>query len=96
MEQWCEHGGKLHYNQQKSMEQRLLSISDEAFILLCLIIYVKRWFTEVGKAKKKIRKVILLVSHHNTQIWKQKNSLYFHLWHKVWEHGQIVMKQTYL
>jgi hypothetical protein len=46
----------------------ILLISDEAFILLCLINYGKRWFAEVVKAKKKVRKVILLVSHiTNTQ-----------------------------
>ena len=47
--------------------KKILSISDEAFILLCLINYGKRWFVEVRKAKKNVRKVILLVSHNNTQ-----------------------------
>ena len=47
--------------------KKILSISDEAFILLCLINYGKRWFAEVLKAEKKVRKVILLVSHNNTQ-----------------------------
>ena len=80
MEWWCDHGGKLLYNQKKSMEQKILSVCDEAYILLCLINYEKRWFAEVLKAKKKVRKVILLVSHHNTQCWEQKKSLNFHLW----------------
>jgi hypothetical protein len=56
------------------MEQKILSISDEAFMLLCLIYYGKRWFAEVLKAEKKVRKVILLVSYHNTQCWEQKKS----------------------
>ncbi len=47
--------------------KKILSISDEAFILLCLINYGKRWFGEVLKVEKKVRKVILLVSHNNTQ-----------------------------
>jgi hypothetical protein len=48
--------------------KKILSISDEAFILLGLITnYGKRWFAEVLKAKKKVRKVILLISHNNTQ-----------------------------
>ncbi len=47
--------------------KKILSISDYAFILLCIINYGKRWFAEVLKAQKKVRKVILLVSHHNTQ-----------------------------
>ena len=47
--------------------KKILSISDEAFILLCLINYGKRWFAKVLKAEKKVRKVILLVSHNNTQ-----------------------------
>jgi hypothetical protein len=59
------------------MEQKILSICDEAYILLCLINYEKRWFAEVLKAKKKVRKVILLVSHHNTQCWKQRTHCIF-------------------
>jgi hypothetical protein len=47
--------------------KKILSISDEAFILLCYISYGKRWFAKVFKAEKKVRKVILLVSHNNTQ-----------------------------
>jgi hypothetical protein len=47
--------------------KKIQLISDEAFILLCLINFGKRWFAEVMKAKKKVRKVILLVSHNNTQ-----------------------------
>jgi hypothetical protein len=47
--------------------KKILSISDEAFILLCLMNYGKRWFVEVLRAEKKVRKVILLVSHNNTQ-----------------------------
>ncbi len=47
--------------------KKILPISDEAFILLCLINYGKRWFAEVLKAEKKVRKVMLLVSHNNTQ-----------------------------
>jgi hypothetical protein len=41
--------------------KKILLISDEAFILLCLINYRKRWCAEVMKAMKKVRKVILLV-----------------------------------
>jgi hypothetical protein len=52
---------------RKVWNKKILSISDEAFILLCLINYGKRWFAEVLKVKKKVRKVILLVSHNNTQ-----------------------------
>jgi hypothetical protein len=46
------------------MEQEFFSIRVEAFILLCLINYGKRWFAELVKAKKRVRKkfVLLLVS----------------------------------
>ena len=72
----------MHYNQwnddvnmeanctttnRRVWNKKILSISDEAFILLCLINYGKRWFAEVLKAKRKVRTVILLVSHNNTQ-----------------------------
>jgi hypothetical protein len=61
MEAYCTTTDRRVWN------KKILSISDEAFILLCLINYGKRWFAEVLKAKKKVRKVILLVSHNNTQ-----------------------------
>ena len=38
-----------------------MSISDEAFILLCLINYGKRWFAELAKAKKMVGKKFLLL-----------------------------------
>ena len=43
------------------MEQKILSISDEAFILLCLINYGKRWFAELVKTEKMVRKTKWLV-----------------------------------
>jgi hypothetical protein len=36
--------------------KKILSISDEAFILLCLINYGKRWFAEFVNVKKMVRK----------------------------------------
>jgi hypothetical protein len=44
--------------------KKILSISDEAFILVCLINYGKRWFAELEIAKKMVRKkfVSLFVS----------------------------------
>jgi hypothetical protein len=40
----------------KVWSKKILSISDEAFILMCLINYGKRWFGELVKAKKMVRK----------------------------------------
>ncbi len=49
---------------RKIWSKKILSISDEAFILLCLINYGKRWFGESVKAEKMVRKksVSLFVS----------------------------------
>jgi hypothetical protein len=49
---------------RKVWSKKILSISDEAFILLCLINYGKRWFGELVKAEKMVRKkfVLLFVS----------------------------------
>jgi hypothetical protein len=49
---------------REEWSKKILSISDEAFILLCWINYGKRWFTELAKAEKMVRKkfVLLLVS----------------------------------
>ena len=49
---------------RKVWSKKILSISDEAFILLCLINYGKRWFGELVKAEKMVRKkcVSLFVS----------------------------------
>jgi hypothetical protein len=49
---------------RKIWNKKILSISDEAFILLCLINYGKRWFGELVKAEKMVRKkcVSLFVS----------------------------------
>lgn len=41
---------------RKVWSKKILSISDEAFILLCLINYGKRWFAELVKAEKMVRK----------------------------------------
>jgi hypothetical protein len=48
---------------RKVWNKKILSISDEGFILLCLINCGKRWFAELVKAKKMVRKkfVLLLV-----------------------------------
>jgi hypothetical protein len=49
---------------RKVWSKKALSISDEAFILLCLINYGKRWFGELVKAEKMVQKecVSLFVS----------------------------------
>jgi hypothetical protein len=49
---------------RKVWSKKTLSISDEAFILLCLINYGKRWFGELVNAEKMVQKecVLLLVS----------------------------------
>jgi hypothetical protein len=41
---------------RKVWSKKILSISDEVFILLCLINYGKRWFAELVKAEKMVRK----------------------------------------
>jgi hypothetical protein len=41
---------------RKLWNKKILTISDEAFILLCLINYGKRWFQECIKEKKKVSK----------------------------------------
>ena len=46
---------------RKVWSKKILSISDEAFILLCLINYGKRWFAELVKAEKMVRKKSLLL-----------------------------------
>ena len=46
---------------RKVWSTKILSISDEAFILLCLINYGKRWFSELVKAEKMVRKKFLLL-----------------------------------
>jgi hypothetical protein len=45
----------------KVWSKKIMSISDEAFILLCLINYGKRWFAELAKAKKMVGKKFLLL-----------------------------------
>jgi hypothetical protein len=40
---------------RKVWNQKILSISDEAFLLLCLLNYGKRWFQECVKEDKKVR-----------------------------------------
>ncbi len=45
---------------RKVWSQKILSISDEAFILRCLIKYGKRWFGNLVKAKKMVRKQFVL------------------------------------
>ena len=48
---------------RKVWSKKILSISDEAaFILLCLINYGKRWFGELVKAKKMVRKKFVSIS----------------------------------
>jgi hypothetical protein len=39
---------------RKVWSKKILSISDEAFILLCLINYGKRWFAELVKTEKMV------------------------------------------
>ena len=39
---------------RKVWSKKILSISDEAFILLCLINYGKRWFVELVKTEKMV------------------------------------------
>jgi hypothetical protein len=47
---------------RKVWSKKVLSISDEAaFILLCLINYGKKWFAELVKAEKMVRKKFLLL-----------------------------------
>jgi hypothetical protein len=46
---------------RKVWSKKILSISDDAFILLCLINYGKRWFGELVKAKKMLRKKFVLL-----------------------------------
>jgi hypothetical protein len=41
---------------RKVWSKKILSISDEAFILLCLINYGKRWLGELVKAENMVRK----------------------------------------
>jgi hypothetical protein len=41
---------------RKVWSKKILSISDEAFILLCLINYGKRWFGELVKAENMVQK----------------------------------------
>jgi hypothetical protein len=46
---------------RKVWSKKILSISEEAFILLYLINYGKRWFGELVKAKKMVRKKFVLL-----------------------------------
>jgi hypothetical protein len=46
---------------RKVWSKKIFSISDEAFILLCLINYGKRWFADLAKAEKMLRKNFLLL-----------------------------------
>ena len=50
---------------RKVWSKKILSISDEAFILLCLINYGKRWFAELVKTEK-------MVSLSNWSVKEQK------------------------
>jgi hypothetical protein len=54
---------------RKVWSKKILSISDEAFILLCLINYGRRWFAELVKAEKMVRnKCIVIVHQHSNQM----------------------------
>jgi hypothetical protein len=46
---------------ERKVWSKKLSISDEACILLCLINYGKRWFSELEKAKKIVKKKFVLL-----------------------------------
>jgi hypothetical protein len=48
--------------------KNILSISDEAFMLLCLINYGKRWFAEVVKSEKMVRNLLLLLHEQQNDL----------------------------
>lgn len=77
---------------------KILSLSDEAFLLLCLINYGKRWFAELVKMEKKVRRVVFTVvslgqPHHVTSL---SNYSLTHLCiERKREHGQMMMKKNH-
>ena len=52
---------------KKVWNRKILSISDETFILLCLISYGKRWFAEFVKADKLVSKTCIHFAHTRQQ-----------------------------
>ena len=61
---------------RKLWNDKILSISDEAFILVCLINYGKRWYAQDIKAERKVRNNVLsniitinmlTIHHHYTE-----------------------------
>ena len=64
---------------RKVWSKKILSISDEAFILLCLINYGKRWFAELVKTEKMVSASDWSVTEKNKKLtsfvvtcWKQQ------------------------
>jgi hypothetical protein len=44
---------------RKVWSQKILSVSDEAFLLLCLLNYAKRWYAESAREARKVRMTML-------------------------------------
>jgi hypothetical protein len=44
---------------RKVWSQKILSVSDEAFLLLCLLNYAERWCAELSREAKKVRMTTL-------------------------------------
>lgn len=49
---------------RKLWNEKIITISDEAFILVCLMGYGKRWFAEHIKAEKQVRQHLIRDKQH--------------------------------
>ena len=59
MEEYCT------TTDRPTWDRNILTISDEAFLLSCLINYGKRWFAECNRQKKKVRRQLRISSSIN-------------------------------
>jgi hypothetical protein len=62
---------------RKVWSKKVLSISDEAFILLCLLNYGKRWFAELIKVDKMVRNEHKWLCLYGCQNCDQATDLFF-------------------
>jgi hypothetical protein len=81
---------------KKVWNRKILSISDETFILLCLINYGKRWFAEFVKAEKLL--VSKLSARTSQAATSNLHQLFFMLYpssNRKRTHGQRRTKKTF-